>query len=46
MTDVEEKEVDDKSLVKELRKLMITKQLNFLIGSGTSAKSIDRKSVV
>ena len=40
MTDVEEKEVDDKSLVKELRKLMITKQLNFLIGSGTSAKSI------
>lgn len=40
MTDVEEKEVDDKTLVKELRKLMITKQLNFLIGSGTSRKSI------
>lgn len=40
MTDVPETEVNDKSLVKELRKLMITKQLNFLIGSGTSAKSI------
>ena len=40
MTDVQENEVDDKSLVKELRKLMITKQLNFLIGSGVSAKSI------
>lgn len=40
MTDVQGKEVDDKLLVKELRKLMITKQLNFLIGSGTSAKSI------
>lgn len=40
MADVQEKEVDDKSLVKELRKLMITKQLNFLIGSGASAKSI------
>lgn len=35
-----EAEVDDKLLVKELRKLMITKQLNFLIGSGVSAKSI------
>ncbi|CAI2629036.1 hypothetical protein AKUH4B204J_10840 [Apilactobacillus kunkeei] len=34
------KETDDKLLVKELRKLMITKRLNFLIGSGTSAKSI------
>lgn len=40
MADVPETEVNDKSLVKELRKLMITKQLNFLIGSGTSAKSI------
>lgn len=40
MTDVPETEVNDKLLVKELRKLMITKQLNFLIGSGTSAKSI------
>lgn len=40
MTDVTEKEVNDKLLVKELRKLMITKQLNFLIGSGASAKSI------
>lgn len=40
MADVQKKEVDDKLLVKELRKLMITKQLNFLIGSGTSAKSI------
>ena len=33
-------DIDDELLVKELRKLMITKQLNFLIGSGTSAKSI------
>ena len=33
-------EVDDELLVKKLRKLMITKQLNFLIGSGASAKSI------
>lgn len=40
MTNLQKKEVDDKSLVKELRKLMITKQLNFLIGSGISAKSI------
>lgn len=32
--------VDDSKLIKELRKLAITKQLNFLIGSGTSAKSI------
>lgn len=40
MSDGQEKEVDDKLLVKGLRKLMITKQLNFLIGSGTSAKSI------
>ncbi|MGR8861832.1 SIR2 family protein [Leuconostoc citreum] len=40
MTDVSEKEVNDKLLVNELRKLMITKQLNFLLGSGTSAKSI------
>ncbi|WP_235020726.1 hypothetical protein [Pediococcus pentosaceus] len=39
-TDDQEKGIDDKSLVKELRKLMITKQLNFLIGSGASAKSI------
>lgn len=37
---MQEKENDDKALVKELRKLMITKQLNFLIGSGVSAKSI------
>ena len=36
----QENKVEDKSLVKELRKLMITKQLNFLIGSGVSAKSI------
>ncbi|MGQ2284470.1 SIR2 family protein [Leuconostoc pseudomesenteroides] len=40
MTDVSETEVHDESLVQKLRKLMITKQLNFLIGSGTSAKSI------
>lgn len=40
MNDVQKKEVDDKLVVKELRKLMITKQLNFLIGSGASAKSI------
>ncbi|TGE50282.1 hypothetical protein [Weissella confusa] len=32
--------IDDKLLVREIRKLMITKQLNFLIGSGASAKSI------
>ena len=31
---------EDKELVKQLRQLAITKQLNFLIGSGTSAKSI------
>lgn len=35
-----ERKVDDKELVKELRKITITKQLNFLIGSGASAKSI------
>lgn len=40
MNEVQKKLDDDKLLVKELRKLMITKQLNFLIGSGTSAKSI------
>ncbi len=40
MTDLIKKEGDDKLLIKELRKLMITKQLNFLIGSGASAKSI------
>lgn len=40
MIDMQEKEVDDKPLVKELRRFMITKQLNFLIGSGASAKSI------
>ncbi len=31
---------NDKELVTEIRKLAITKQLNFLIGSGASAKSI------
>ena len=31
---------EDKELVKRLRQLAITKQLNFLIGSGASAKSI------
>jgi hypothetical protein len=36
----EPQEIDDTELVKELTKLMITKQLNFLLGSGTSAKSI------
>lgn len=35
-----ENEIDDAELIKELRKMMITKQLNFLIGSGTSAKAI------
>lgn len=41
MIDIQEKETtDDKLLVTDLRNLMITKQLNFLIGSGTSAKSI------
>ncbi|BDR57777.1 SIR2 family protein [Xylocopilactobacillus apicola] len=32
--------IDDSDQIKLLRKLMITKRLNFLIGSGTSAKSI------
>lgn len=40
MDDVKETKDNDNSLVKELRELMITKQLNFLIGSGASAKSI------
>lgn len=35
-----EEKKDDKELVKLLRQLAITKQLNFLIGSGASAKSI------
>lgn len=30
----------DRELIKRLRQLAITKQLNFLIGSGASAKSI------
>jgi hypothetical protein len=33
-------DVEDTELVKELRKMMITKQINFLIGSGTSSKAI------
>ncbi|WP_242981034.1 SIR2 family protein [Weissella cibaria] len=32
------------SFIKEIRKLMITKQLNFLIGSGASAKTISLMS--
>lgn len=41
MTDVPKEDTNnDRVIVKELRKLMITKQLNFLIGSGASAKSI------
>lgn len=41
MTDVPKEDTNnDRVIVKELRKLMITKQLNFLIGSGVSAKSI------
>lgn len=35
-----EEEREDKDLIKRLRQLAITKQLNFLIGSGVSAKSI------
>lgn len=35
-----EEKREDKELVKRLRQLAITKQLNFLIGSGASAKSI------
>lgn len=31
---------DDTELIKELRKMVLTKQLNFLIGSGTSSTSI------
>lgn len=33
-------EQKDIELIKELRKMMLTKQLNFLIGSGTSSKAI------
>lgn len=40
-SEVQSKKTDDDSLlVKLLRKLIITKQLNFLIGSGASAKSV------
>ena len=35
-----EEEREDKDLIKRVRQLAITKQLNFLIGSGVSAKSI------
>lgn len=34
------KQKDDSELVKEVRQMMITKQLNFLIGSGTSSQAI------
>lgn len=33
-------EKDDAELIKELRKMILTKQLNFLIGSGTSSPAI------
>lgn len=36
----EKNEIDDKELAKELRKVMMTKQLNFLIGSGPSSNAI------
>ncbi|EOU3550031.1 SIR2 family protein [Listeria monocytogenes] len=36
----EENEIDETELVKELRKVMMTKQLNFLIGSGSSSNAI------
>lgn len=36
----DESKKDDSELVRQLRKLTITKQLNFLLGSGTSAMSI------
>lgn len=35
-----ENEIDDRDLVKSLRKIMMTKQLNVLIGSGASSKAI------
>ena len=35
-----EEKKKDRQLIKRLRQLAITKQLNFLIGSGVSAKSI------
>lgn len=35
-----EEKKKDRELIKRLRQLAITKQLNFLIGSGVSAKSI------
>lgn len=34
-----EEKKKDRELIKRLRQLAITKQLNFLIGSGVSAKS-------
>lgn len=37
---IHENDVVDNDLIKELRRMMITKQLNFLIGSGASAKSV------
>ncbi|MDE8041105.1 SIR2 family protein [Erysipelothrix rhusiopathiae] len=40
MTSTQENIIKDNLLLKRLRKLMMTKQLNFLIGSGASAKSI------
>ena len=40
LIDGNDEEIVDIELIKELRKMMITKQLNFLIGSGASAKAI------
>lgn len=40
MLSVQDQSGKNDSFIKEIRKLMITKQLNFLIGSGASAKTI------
>lgn len=40
MLSVQDQSGKNDSFIKEIRKLKITKQLNFLIGSGASAKTI------
>lgn len=46
MISVQDQSEKDDGFIKEIRKLMITKQLNFLIGSGASAKTISLMSSV
>ena len=46
MISVRDQSEKDDGFIKEIRKLMITKQLNFLIGSGASAKTISLMSSV